>query len=593
MKGSVNRVMRLATLLLLCAWALAATAEMVALEAASPVECSSREHCGYLPGLTCINGICDYCRQDTDCYDPGQAIQRCRLVEPSTDAMSHNALGEEVQTTYCIEKDLFDPFTWDDGLATFLAFLSTALGSGCGLGGGGLLVPAFILVIGLNPKHAIPLSKATIFGNAAAMYLFSLRVKHPAKPNIPVINYAVAAIMEPTTLVGSIFGVMLNHVLPMWLILLMLISLLSFITKKTTEKGAKIRQKEVLREQNILKSVFQGRTSGQYHAWAIFPRYDWKIAAKHWLVITRRNRKLRAIRAQDESDFMTLPPLESDFELSSLPLLATEEPNKAGFGTFGSLDVDDTRISTIRQSLKRKNADIFPLRVIIPLVTAWLIVLAQALLRGGHGAASIIGVQCDSAEYWLLTLLPVVLLSVITWRIGYRLRVENRLRVLTGYKFIEGDIHWTWSRVTKFPVYCVSAGVAAGLLGIGGGMVQGPIMLEMGLLPAVQSATTGYMTLYTASSTTLQFVIAGQFPGSKQYDYVTWFAFTGFLGGLCGQKVVAYLVKKYKRESIMVYILAGTIGLSAVCMGLIGLQNTLQDVRNGASLGFNGLCGGQ
>ncbi|KAG3151827.1 hypothetical protein PI126_g10818 [Phytophthora idaei] len=32
------------------------------------------------------------------------------------------------------------------------------------------------------------------------------------------------------------------------------------------------------------------------------------------------------------------------------------------------------------------------------------------------------------------------------------------------------------------------AGVAAGLLGIGGGMVKGPIMLEMGILPPVQSA---------------------------------------------------------------------------------------------------------
>jgi uncharacterized membrane protein YfcA len=241
--------------------------------------------------------------------------------------------------------------------------------------------------------------------------------------------------------------------------------------------------------------------------------------------------------------------------------------------------------------LERREADIFPLRVIIPLFAAWLLVFLQALLRGGHGNASVIGVQCSSAEYWFLTLIPVVLLLLLTWRIGYRLRLDNQLRVISDYPFLESDIHWTWKNVTVFPLYCISAGVAAGLLGIGGGMVKGPIMLEMGVLPPVQSVTASYMILYTSSSTTLQFAIAGQFPGTLQYDYVAWFAFVGCLGGLCGQKVVAYLVKKYKRESIMVFLLAGTIGLSTVAMGYIGLRNTLHDLELGSHMGLASLCG--
>ncbi|TMW56184.1 hypothetical protein Poli38472_008832 [Pythium oligandrum] len=575
--------MRLVVAVLVLCQLVAASAQL------SAVECSNPSDCG---GLTCVEGICDYCRTDADCYVPGQSIQRCRVVESLADDLIVNAHGEEVQATACVEKDLFDPFTWNDVLATFLAFLATALGSGCGVGGGGLLVPAFILVIGLSPKHAIPLSKATIFGNSVAICLFNLRRNHPGKPNEPIINYAVASIMEPTTLIGTIFGVMLNHMLPTWSILFMLISLLAFITKKTLDKGAKIRQKETAHEQAILKSALIGRKNTGT-SWAVFQRFDWKAAAKHWLTITRRNRRLQATQMEDEADFKSLPPLEREVELSSLPLLAPVKAGHTDFGNFTSLDGDDTRMSTIRRSLERKDADIFPLRVTIPLVVAWLVVFLQALLRGGHGAASMIGIQCNSAEYWLLTLLPVLILGTITWRTGCRLRLENRLRVLSGYKFLESDIHWTWERVTKFPMYCMTAGVAAGLLGIGGGMVQGPLMLGMGVLPPVQSATAGYMTLYTASSTTLQFVIAGQFPGAMQYDYVVWFAFIGFLGGLCGQKVVAYLVKKYKRESIVVYILAGTIGLSAVCMGFIGLQNTLQDIHRGASLGLNSLCGGE
>mmetsp|Transcript_11577 Transcript_11577/g.21219 ORF Transcript_11577/g.21219 Transcript_11577/m.21219 type:complete len:88 (-) Transcript_11577:213-476(-) len=66
------------------------------------------------------------------------------------------------------------------------------------------------------------------------------------------------------------------------------------------------------------------------------------------------------------------------------------------------------------------------------------------------------------------------------------------------------------------------AGVSAGLLGIGGGMVQSPLMLEMGMLPEVQRATSATMILFTASSAALQFLAAGAFPGSLQYDYAIW-----------------------------------------------------------------------
>jgi hypothetical protein len=220
---------------------------------------------------------CEYCQQDSDCvHQANDHSKRCHRVQSFNPLISElvttlgkNSAGQSVEAAYCIEKDLFDPFTFNDVLATIIAFLSTALGSGCGIGGGGLLVPGFITVIGLSPKHAIPLSKATIFGNAMAIYFFNFYRKHPstsatacaywntstvthslsvsaimpstAKKNVPIINYAVSAIMEPMTLIGAIFGVMLNHIFPDWLILALLISLLSFITYKTYQKGNKVR----------------------------------------------------------------------------------------------------------------------------------------------------------------------------------------------------------------------------------------------------------------------------------------------------------------------------------------------------------------
>lgn len=138
---------------------------------------------------TCASrSVCEYCRQDSDCVKhAGDHSKRCRAFQsenPFTQeleaAVGTNSRGESVVAAFCIEKDLFDPFTVSDVAATVVAFASTALGSGCGIGGGGLLVPGFIFVIGLSPKHAIPLSKATIFGNAVAIYLFNYHRKHPS-----------------------------------------------------------------------------------------------------------------------------------------------------------------------------------------------------------------------------------------------------------------------------------------------------------------------------------------------------------------------------------------------------------------------------
>ncbi|KAF4044218.1 Sulfite exporter TauE/SafE [Phytophthora infestans] len=541
------------------------------------LQCSQSTDCGYVLALSCISGKCEYCRPDgDDCSADGS--KRCQVAETRDEDTGEmqtqyalNSEGETVPVAYCIEKNLFHPFTWKDIVATIIALVSTALGSGCGVGGGGLLVPMYIFFYGLSPKHAIPLSKATIFGNAVSAYFFNFNRKHPMNAKLPLINYQVAGIMEPTTLIGAIFGVMMNHMFPDWLILVLLVSLLSYITYKTVLKGNTIREKESRYQRAVVKSVLKGGPEGGIkklgRQWSIYRRFDVEIAARRWLAKTRRNKKLRAIRAQDEADFAWT--------------------RDTRFRTFAS---DDDQMLERRKAIEQREMRVFPLKYVIPLVLSWLVVLVQSMLRGGHGAPSIIGITCNSADYWMLSLLPLLILVAITLWVGHQLRLQNRLKVLCNYPFAQGDVHWIKRRVLVFPALCSMAGVAAGLLGIGGGMVKGPIMLEMGILPPVQSATANFMILFTSSSTTLQFAINGQFPGQLQYDYMAWFALMGCIGGFCGQKVVAYLVKKYRRESIMVYLLAVTIGLSALAMGIIGLKSTLRDIEKGVHLGFNGIC---
>ncbi|KAL4171130.1 hypothetical protein KRP22_009228 [Phytophthora ramorum] len=557
------------------------------------MNCHTLSDCGFVPALACIESKCEYCRPTAnDCNDhPGDVAYRCQVVEVVNEATGETepqygltAAGETVEAAYCVEKNLFAPFMYNDLLTTLIAFSCTALGAGGGIGGGGLLVPMYIFA-GLNPKHAIPLSKVTIFGSAVAMYVVNLRRKHPLNRNRPLIDFGLVGLMEPTTLIGTVFGVMLNHIFSNWLILVLLVTLLSFITYKTILKGNKIQEKESKLQLALIKSTLKGGPNGggRGRQWSIYRRFDVEIAARRWLEKTRRSRKVRLIRDEDEEDFRTLPPLTVRKPTSSDPLMGDNRQ----FGTFPS---DDDEKTQRRGAIERREARVFPFEYISPLVVSWLIILVQSILRGGHGAPSAIGVACNSSDYWVLTVMPLTVLVAISLYIGYRLRLMNRSKVVSNYPFADGDIHWIKRRVVVFPSVCTIAGIAAGLLGIGGGMVKGPIMLEAGVLPAVQSATASFMILFTASSTTLQFAINGQFPGEFQFDYMAWFAFVGFVGGFCGLKCVGFFVKKYKRESIMVYMLAATIGLSALAMGFIGLRSTLSDIENGVHLGFHGIC---
>lgn len=82
----------------------------------------------------------------------------------------------------CRPKSLF-PLSRFDLIGTFGAFIACALAAGGGLGGGGLLVPLYMIVLGQDPHDAIPLSKATIFGNAIASFIVNIQKKHPLVPN--------------------------------------------------------------------------------------------------------------------------------------------------------------------------------------------------------------------------------------------------------------------------------------------------------------------------------------------------------------------------------------------------------------------------
>jgi uncharacterized membrane protein YfcA len=122
---------------------------------------------------------------------------------------------------------------WRDLVGVVSSVFIVALGTGGGLGGGGLLVPLFAILY--DSRLAIPLSKAAIFGGTIGSFIVNIRERHPHADR-PLIEFNAALMLEPSALLGTIFGVLANRVFPNWVITGLLVLLLAFTVYRTARK---------------------------------------------------------------------------------------------------------------------------------------------------------------------------------------------------------------------------------------------------------------------------------------------------------------------------------------------------------------------
>eukprot|EP00658_Telonema_sp_P-2_P017369 TRINITY_DN1673_c0_g1_i3.p1 TRINITY_DN1673_c0_g1~~TRINITY_DN1673_c0_g1_i3.p1 ORF type:complete len:281 (+),score=51.81 TRINITY_DN1673_c0_g1_i3:143-985(+) len=169
---------------------------------------------------------------------------------------------------------------------------------------------------------------------------------------------------------------------------------------------------------------------------------------------------------------------------------------------------------------------------------------------------------CGTTSWWFLTLIPIpagVALVLVLRPI--LLGQQERKRVL-GWGGVAGDVEWNQVNTVVYPLVCGLAGVFAGLFGIGGGIVKGPLMIEMGVLPQVSSATAAFMILFTSASACTSYAANNQ----VKYDLGLFLAVLGFICTVMGQLVVHRVVHSLGRPSILVFIMGSIVGLSTILM---------------------------
>jgi len=194
--------------------------------------------------------------------------------------------------------------------------------------------------------------------------------------------------------------------------------------------------------------------------------------------------------------------------------------------------------------------------------------------------------KCSSV-YWVLMLAFLVIVLFYDYYIINHIETEYSYRKIINFPYDERDIVWTKPTIIKLAFIGLLAGFIAGVIGIGGGVVLGPILLDLGIHPIVGSVTTNMLVLITSSSTTFQFILFKML--NLQYGIIC--IIFSALGSYCGTYLVNTYVKKTGKQSFIVLVLFCVVIVSAVVLPLSSLLNIIDDYKKGYNIfEFESLC---
>ena len=128
-------------------------------------------------------------------------------------------------------------------IGSFLVLIASGLANAGGIGGGPIMVIILMTLFEVAVHEAVPISQLIIFGGSLIAILIKVFLRHPIKVR-PLIDFDISLLLCSPILLGTSFGVMINLIIPQWLILLLLTLLLFYISTDTWRTGIKIYKKE-------------------------------------------------------------------------------------------------------------------------------------------------------------------------------------------------------------------------------------------------------------------------------------------------------------------------------------------------------------
>lgn len=440
----------------------------------------------------------------------------------------------------------------------FCLFLSCTLASAGGIGGGGLNVPILLVILGFKYQQCTILSLCTVLGNYMSQIYLNWDRSHPLMPSRPLIYFEIIIVLVPAQLGGNNIGVIVGEIFPDSILLILAMVTVIYALVKTIKKARKLYKKETLaianygddslkrplaiQEQNlIIDSVFDDDEDG-------IDKADNPLLGSGALEAGTTGSGVGG--SGDDT-------LRLDKYLSSTNLNAVaQQPHRNGHGNGVNMSMGHSSGVRLFDYSRDSFSSIIPrivrdYYIIAGLFAVWVTYAAT------YVTMQVVAKPCSNEFYVLLTVSFIPLVVTVYFGLNY---VRSN-QIEDAHMVIEGDVDF--SKLSFLPpIMAFVIGILCSLLGIGGGELMGPLLLSLGVLPLVSSATTSFMSFMSSSSNILHYAIQGKI----DYKWALLCYFIGLLGGITGRSTALYLVARYKRGSITAFALAGILGVSILLL---------------------------
>jgi uncharacterized membrane protein YfcA len=400
--------------------------------------------------------------------------------------------------------------------------------------------------------------------------------------------------MEPSTLAGALIGANLNKILSETVIAVMLVLLLSFTAYSTLKKAMTLYKKETV--ELMKKSVRKlGKVLCHDEEAMACGSYDMEMSPKaaEMKMSTSNARKDDAngkstallddsIVIDEQRSDHHLPNASGDHTSSTSRVISVQEDDDndkyyEGMGDNGPEHVHSFELQQILDEERHPNQ-----KKIALIVTMFVVVLTINILKGG-GEFQPLGIQCGSTAFWAAQVLLIYWIVMIA-AIAREILLKDAIRrTAAGYSPLPEDVKWDERSTVVYPLISTMSGFCAGMFGIGGGIIKGPLMLAMGVHPLVASATSSCMIFFTSFTATTTFALYGLLVT----DYAVVCLLLGFLSTLVGQTVMDFVLRS-KRNSYIAFSIGLVVLLSAVLMTLQSVMHLLSEVADEEEM--SGIC---
>lgn len=368
----------------------------------------------------------------------------------------------------------------NDIILSVLVFLISIITTIGGVGGGGILIPTYILFGNFPIEEAIPLSVITILGDTLVR-IFNLYLKrHPMNEKRYLIDMVPILIIVPFDGNFSFIGVILSEIIPDLITLVVIILILGFTFYKSIIKAIKtyVKETEYLDTNNLELIIIDG--IGEY------------------------------------------------FNINKLEEYKT---------TYG---IGDSLMDKIKKTM---------------------IIFSTILLISIFSILRSINDNCDYKNI-LMTICQFVLIGIISYFIIYNIKKDYEIKRLSNYIFLEGDIKWNNTNILKFIIFASLTGILSTYMGIGGGMLITPIMIQVGMIPQVVIATSSITTFFSSLISTLNYLLVGKL----NIKYGILFSIMSIFGSLVGLRLSDFILSKFKRQSILIFVVSLILLVSCVML---------------------------